>query len=179
MKRATKVEHAGHWPGDSAVGRVTLPYDDRHRRRLRLTTEAGLDFLLDLDRAALLRDGDGLLLDDGGWIAVAAAPEDVVDVRGATPRATARLAWHLGNRHLPVQILEDGAIRFRYDHVIEEMVIGLGGTVERKAAPFTPEGGAYEGGGGHHHHHDHDHHDHSHDHGHGYHHHHAHGHAHD
>ena len=186
MKRATKVEHAGHWPLEHTVGRVTLPYDDRHRRRLRLTTEDGADFLLDLDRAALLRDGDGLLLDDGGWIAVGAAPEDVVDVRGATPRATARLAWHLGNRHLPVQILEDGAIRFRYDHVIEEMVIGLGGTTERKDAPFTPEGGAYEGGGHSHnhshshshahHHHDHDDEEHAHSHGH---HHHHHGHGHD
>ena len=171
MKRATKVEHAGHWPAEKAAGRVTLAYDDRHRRRLRLTAEDGTDFLLDLDRAALLRDGDGLLLEDGAWIAVAAAPEDVVDVRGATSRATARLAWHLGNRHLPVQILDDGAIRFRYDHVIEEMVIGLGGTVERRSAPFTPEGGAYEGGGHHHHHHDHDD---GHDH-----HHHHHGHSHD
>jgi urease accessory protein len=172
MKRATKVEHAGHWPIEDAVGRVTLTYDDRHRRRLRLRTEAGMDVLLALERAALLRDGDGLQLEDGGWVAVAAAPEDVVDVRGETPRATARLAWHLGNRHLPVQILDDGTIRFRYDHVIEEMVIGLGGAVERKPAPFTPEGGAYgDGTGGGHHHghghelgHDHDHaHGHSHD----------------
>jgi urease accessory protein len=165
MKRATKLAHQGHWPSDRAVGRVTLAYDDRHRRRLKLTTEAGMDFLLDLDRAALLRDGDGLGLEDGGWIAVAAAPEDVIDVRGGTPHATARLAWHLGNRHLPVQILEDGAIRIRYDHVIEEMVIGLGGRAERKSAPFTPEGGAYAQG--HDHHHD-DHHHHHHDHGHGH-----------
>ncbi len=180
MKHATKVEHAGHWPGEKAVGRVTLTYDDRHRRRLRLKTEAGMDFLLDLDRAALLRDGDGLLLDDGGWVAVGAAPEDVVDVRGATPRATARLAWHLGNRHLPVQILDDGAIRFRYDHVIEEMVIGLGGTTTRASAPFTPEGGAYEGaGGGHDHHGHHHHHDDDDGHTHGHHHHHHHGHDHD
>jgi urease accessory protein len=180
MQRATKVEHAGQWPVDGAVGRVTLTYDDRHRRRLRLKTEDGVDFLLDLDRAALLRDGDGLLLEDGGWVAVGAAPEDVIDVRGATPQATARLAWHLGNRHLPVQILGDGAIRFRYDHVIEEMVIGLGGATERKAAPFTPEGGAYEGGGHHHHHHEHDHDHHhgddGHTHSHGAHHH---GHGHD
>jgi len=179
IQRAIRVEHAGHWPGEKAIGRVTLTYDGRHRRRLRLKTEGGMDFLLDLDRAALLRDGDGLLLEDGGWIAVGAAPEDVIDVRGATPRATARLAWHLGNRHLPVQILDDGAIRFRYDHVIEEMVIGLGGSVERKGAPFTPEGGAYEGGthGHGHHHHDDD--DHGHDHSHDHHHHHHHGHDHD
>ena len=164
MKRATRVEHAGHWPDGGAVGRVMLSYDDRHRRRLRLKTEGGMEFLLDLERAALLRDGDGLGLEDGGWVAVAAAPEDVIDVRGETPRATARLAWHLGNRHLPVQILDDGAIRFRYDHVIEDMVVGLGGRAERKSAPFTPEGGAYasESGGGHHHHH---HDGHGHDHG--------------
>ena len=169
--RAIQVEHQGRWPADRAVGQVTLSYDDRHRRRVRLRTECGMDFLLDLDRAALLRDGDGLRLEDGGWIAVAAAPEDVIDVRGETPRATARLAWHLGNRHLPVQILEDGAIRFRYDHVIEEMVIGLGGRTMRQSASFTPEGGAYAGeagghhaqGHGHHHHGGHDH-DHDHDH---------------
>ena len=172
MKRATQVEHRGHWPADRAAGQVILTYDDRHRRRLKLRTEDGMEFLLDLDRAALLRDGDGLRLEDGGWIAVAAAPEDVVDVRGGTPHATARLAWHLGNRHLPVQILPDGAIRFRYDHVIEEMVIGLGGKAERRSAPFTPEGGAYaEGhasGHGHHHGHHHSHHHgHAHDHDHG------------
>ncbi len=181
MKRAIQVEHAGHWPAESAVGRVTLAYDDRHRRRLRLRTESGMDFLLDLDRAALLRDGDGLRLEDGGWVAVGAASEDVIDVRGETPRATARLAWHLGNRHLPVQILEDGAIRFRYDHVIEEMVIGLGGQTERKSAPFTPEGGAYAGEGGSHHAqgHGHHHHAHDHDHAHDHAHHHGHGHDHD
>lgn len=142
------------------AGTVTLGYDDRHRRRMRLRTDQAEEFLLDLQRATLLRDGDGLRLDDGRWLAVAAAPEDVVDVHGATPQATARLAWHLGNRHLPVQILADGGIRFRYDHVIEEMVAGLGGRAARRQAPFTPEGGAYEGGQGHHHHyhgHDHDH----------------------
>jgi urease accessory protein len=187
LVRATRVEHTGHWPAERAAGRVTLSYDDRHRRRLRLTTEDGRDFLLDLDRAALLRDGDGLLLEDGGWVAVAAAPEDVIDVQGETPRATARLAWHLGNRHLPVQILDDGTIRFRYDHVIEDMVAGLGGRTARKSAPFTPEGGAYagEGGGGHHHHHDdhvhsHDHsHAHDHKHGHDHTHNHEHGHEHE
>jgi urease accessory protein len=160
MQRATHLELSGHWPGDAAAGTVTLGYDDRHRRRMRLITDAGEAFLLDLERATLLRDGDGLRLDDGRWIAVSAAAEDVIDVHGETSRATARLAWHLGNRHLPVQILEDGGIRFRYDHVIEDMIQGLGGRTERKSAPFSPEGGAYEGGHGHaqgqshgHHHH--------------------------
>lgn len=153
MLRATYSEDAGDWPAEAAVSVVTLAYDDRHRRRLRLTTDAGEAILLDLERATLLRDGDGLRLEDDRWVRVAAAPEGVVDVHGTTARETARLAWHLGNRHLPVQILEDGGIRFRYDHVIEAMVQGLGGTTVRQDAPFTPEGGAYEGGG-HHHNHD-------------------------
>ncbi len=156
MKRAIHFEATGDWPQAAAVGSVTLTYNDRHRRRMRLNTDDGEAFLLDLDRAALLRDGDGLRLDDETWVRVTAAPEDVVDVHGNTARETARLAWHLGNRHLPVQILEDGCIRFRYDHVIEAMVRGLGGATDRKQAPFTPEGGAYEGGG-HHHHHEHSH----------------------
>ncbi len=165
MKRAIQTELAGHWPRDNAVGVVTLAYDDRHRRRLRLTTDSGEAFLLDLDRASVLREGDGLRLEDGSWVEVSAAPEDVVDVYGDTARATARLAWHLGNRHLPVQILDDGGIRFRYDHVIEAMVQGLGGGTVRKQAPFTPEGGAYETGGVGHHHHgvEHDDHGHRHD----------------
>ena len=167
MIRATKTARSGDWPIETAAGRVTLDYDDRHRRRMRLTSDEGTVFLLDLERATLLKDGDGLWLEDGAWIAVAAAAEDVIDVYGESHRATARLAWHLGNRHLPVQILEDGGIRFRYDHVIEEMVQGLGGTTARKSAPFTPEGGAYDGNGahphGHHHHDGHHHHEHDHD----------------
>ena len=156
MKRASQFEASGHWPQDAAVGSVTLTYDDRHRRRLRLTTDSGEAILLDLNRAALLREGDGLRLDDNSWIRVAAAAEDIVEVHGATARETARLAWHLGNRHLPVQILEDGGIRFRYDHVIEAMIQGLCGTTNRQQAPFTPEGGAYESAGHHHHRHSHE-----------------------
>lgn len=156
MQRASHIHPAGQWPQEAAVGVVTLAYDDRHRRRLRMTTDGGESFLLDLDRAVLLQEGDGLQLDDGSWIGVSAAPEDVVDVYGDTAQATARLAWHLGNRHLPVQILDSGAIRFRYDHVIEDMVQGLGGNSTRKLAPFSPESGAYDSGGtGHHHTHDH------------------------
>ena len=165
MQRATKFEHAGYWPAEAAVGTVTLDYDDRHRRRMRLKIDNGMVFLLDLKRAALLKAGDGLALEDGTWVAVVASDEDVIDVHVATYQATARLAWHLGNRHLPVQILEDGGIRFRYDHVIEEMVQGLGGRTARKMATFTPEGGAYSNNGHDHGHvhHDHYHHGHSHE----------------
>ena len=144
MRRAIHAAAAGDWPAEAAAGSVTLGYDERHRRRLRLTTDAGEAILLDLERTVLLRDGDGLRLDDGSWIGVAAEPEDIVDASGASARDTARLAWHLGNRHLPVQILADGGIRFRRDHVIEAMVRGLGGRTVRRRAPFTPEAGAYE-----------------------------------
>ena len=152
MRRATSAAKAGDWPEEAAVGSVTLAHDDRHRRRRRLTTDAGDAILLDLERAALLCDGDGLRLDDESWLRVVAASEEVVEARGADAREIARLAWHLGNRHLPVEILGDGAIRFRHDHVIEAMVRGLGGRTERKQAPFTPEGGAYAGGDHHHRH---------------------------
>ena len=147
MQRATKLRHVGLWPTEATADTVTLNYDDRHRRRMRLTTDNGMDFLLDLERTALLKAGDGLELENGTWIAIAASDEDVVDVYGETHRATSRLAWHLGNRHLPVQILEDGGIRFRYDHVIEEMAQRLGGKTTRRMAPFTPEAGAYSGTG--------------------------------
>ena len=150
MRRATHAAAPGDWPAEAETGSVTLVHDDRHRRRLRLTTDAGEAILLDLDRTVLLRDGDGLRLDDGSWVRVNAAPEDVVDVCGATQRDTVCLAWHLGNRHLPVQILGDGSIRFRDDHVIEAMVRGLGGRTEHRRAPFTPEGGAYASGAHHH-----------------------------
>jgi urease accessory protein len=153
------------------VATVTLGFDDRHRRRIRLTDDAGADFLLDLPEAATLVEGDGLGLEGGGIIAVRAADEDVIDVR-AEPALLARLAWHLGNRHLPVAFGPDH-LRIRADHVIADMLAGLGARVERRRAPFTPEPGAYAQRDGHH---DHAHgHDHHHEHGH---HHHAHGHDH-
>jgi urease accessory protein len=149
MRRALRVERAGHWPHDAARGTVTLGYDDRHRRRLRLTSDAGEDFLLDLQRAAVLDEGDGLALDDGSWIEVKAAPETLLEISAARPDLLCRLAWHIGNRHLAAAIAPD-RILLRDDHVIAEMLIGLGATVRRIEAPFTPERGAYDG---HEHHH--------------------------
>ncbi len=102
---------------------MTLGYDDRHRRRLRLATDAGEEFLLDLPRAAVLDEGDGLALDDGSWLEVKAAPETLLEVRAATPELLARLAWHIGNRHLPAQIRSD-RILIRDDHVIADMLRG-------------------------------------------------------
>lgn len=142
MRRAIEHLPKGAWPG-AAIATATLDFDRRNRRRLKLSDDRGDPFLLDLPRAVTLRAEDGLRLDEGGFIRVAEAPEAVIDARAISPEATARLAWHLGNRHLPVQILPDGAIRFRADSVIEAMVEGLGATVTRRDAPFTPEAGAY------------------------------------
>jgi len=125
------------------VATVTLTFDDRHRRRIRLTDDSGEAFLLDLAEAALMGDGDGLKLVDGGFICVVAAAEPVADVAGSSPAHTARLAWHLGNRHTPVQVLADGGLRIRDDHVLIAMLEGLGARVVRHAAPFSPESGAY------------------------------------
>src|ERR1700688_472728 len=143
MLRAERIERTGRWPHERARGTVTLAFDDRHRRRLRLNSDAGEPFLLDLPRAAVLEEGDGLGLSDGTWLAVKAAPEALLEITAAEPSLLGRLAWHLGNRHLPAQI-EAQRIRIRADHVIADMIERLGGRVQRIAAPFTPEAGAYD-----------------------------------
>lgn len=148
-RRATQVLEAGAWPASDAVATVTLAFDDRHRRRVRLVDDAGEAFLLDLDDATRMGDGDGLRLETGGIVHVRAADEDVFDVRCDDPRDTARMAWHIGNRHLPTQVLEDGGLRIRADHVIAQMLVRLGAEVEAKAASFNPEPGAYDEGAGH------------------------------
>jgi urease accessory protein len=133
---------------------VTLAYDDRHRRRIRLVSDGGMAFLLDLPEARVLRDGERLVLEDGRRVLVRAAPEAVLEVRAAGSLQLARIAWHLGNRHTPTQILE-GALRIRADHVLEHLLEEhLGAEVARTTAPFDPEGGAY-GHGATHGHHDH------------------------
>ena len=146
MKRAIEVVRAGRWPQAERADTVTLLFDDRYRRRLRMLGDGGLDFLLDLIEPVVLHTGDGLRLEEGGYVEVKAAEEDLVEVRGRDAAAFARLAWHLGNRHLPTQIMPKG-LRIRRDHVIEAMVKGLGARVIEIEAPFDPEGGAYAGGG--------------------------------
>jgi urease accessory protein len=141
MLRATTVKPAQTWratPADSVV----LEFEDRHRRRLAMTGTHGLSFLLDLPQAVALRGGDALVLEDGRLVEVVAAPEPLVEIRGADPRELVRIAWHLGNRHLPVQ-LAGKHLRIRRDYVIEEMLRGLGARVIEIEAPFDPEGGAY------------------------------------
>jgi urease accessory protein len=180
MLRADKVIPAGHWSG-APEDTVVLDFDGRYRRRVAMTGVRGLEFLLDLAEATMLRGGDGLRLEDGRVVEVVAEPEPLAEIRAADPLALTRVAWHFGNRHLPTEIMPK-ALRIRRDPVIEDMVKGLGARVIALEAPFNPEGGAYvkaEGGDpaahqhGHHHaHHDHgDDHDHAHhDHDHGEHH---------
>jgi len=145
MLRVAAIHSAGHWtqkPDEVTV----LNYDDRWRRRVVLQSVRGLKFLLDLQEARRLRGGDALVLDDGRLVEVLAAPELLTEMRCGDQRALVRLAWHLGNRHLPTQIIGP-KLRIRRDHVIEEMARGLGADVLHIEAPFDPEGGAYETGG--------------------------------
>jgi urease accessory protein len=151
--RSDTVLPAGAWDPAHATDHVLIDFDRRHRRRLVLTTEAGAELLLDFPQAVRLRDGDGLKTETG-LVRVVARPEPLAEIHAHDDAALVRIAWHLGNRHLPVQLIGD-RIRIRADHVIEAMVEGLGGHVDRIEAPFDPEAGAYAGGHhGHDHHHD-------------------------
>jgi urease accessory protein len=159
MIRAVEHVPAGNWEASQATDAVLLDHDHRHRRRFLLKSTGGGEVLLDLPQAVALRAGDALRLEDGRLIAVQAMAERVLDIHAHDEDALMRIAWHLGNRHLPVQFLP-GQIRIRHDHVIAEMIEGLGGHAEENEAPFDPESGAYapDTGGHHHHHGDDDHH---------------------
>jgi urease accessory protein len=169
LRRIHAIEPHTAGPAEDAV---RLDHDQRTRRRIVYTTEAGRPILLDMLRPVRLHDGDLLRLEDGSLVRVDATPEPLIEIRAHSTAELVRIAWHLGNRHLPTQLLPGpvgGVLRIRYDHVIEEMAKGLGGHCESILAPFDPEGGAYEGGGsGHgHHYHSHDEQEHEHGHAHG------------
>ena len=132
---------------------IELPFDLRQKSRLRVTTKSGIDAALFLERGIILRGGDCLKSDGGLVMQVIAAQEPVYDVEAKTPQALMCAAYHLGNRHVPLQV-GDGWLRLEQDHVLKEMLIGLGMQVIEKHAPFEPEAGAY--GGGHRHGHDED-----------------------
>jgi len=165
MPRATEIHRAGTWPANEARDTITLAWEDRHRRRIALTADGGLAFLLDLAEATLLADGDGLKLDDGGFVRVAAAREALTEVRGTSHAHLLRLAWHVGNRHIPAAI-EGERILIRHDHVIEDMLRGLGAVLRAVREPFNSEAGAYAGRKTETSHPSHHHHGHDHDHGH-------------
>lgn len=137
LPKARTLHRKGQWPR-MAHGRVTLDYDARFIRRKRLVTAAGEGFLIDLADTVSLHDGDAFELADGRLIAVVALEEPVLVITGDL----ARLAWHIGNRHTPCQIMPDHLL-IRDDHVLAAMLTGLGATVEKTVAPFNPEGGAY------------------------------------
>ena len=174
MIRANFISARGAWQAKPA-DTVVLDFEERHRRRVAMTGVRGLEFLLDLPEAMVLRHGDALVLEDGRLVEVVAAPEPLAEIRIGEPRDLARMAWHLGNRHLPVQILAN-RIRIRRDPVIEDMARKLGGKIALIEGPFEPEGGAYAPepepapepahvhgpGCGHDHHDHHDHHGHDH-----------------
>ena len=141
---------------DAASDTITLDETARHRRRVKMTSDHGISFLLDLRDAKLLRHGEGLVLDDGRIIQVCAEPEALYEVKAKDEHHLLTLAWQLGNRHLQAQIFKTHLL-IRSDHVIKHMLEGLGAKVTEISAPFDPETGAYSGDKPHTHDHSHDH----------------------
>ena len=165
MQRATTVILPPDKRLAEARQTVTLSREDRYRRRTVLTTDCGASILLDLAQATYMPDGSGLETESGVIVLIRAAMEPLLEIKAGDAVALSRIAWHIGNRHTPAEI-SDGAIFIQADHVLADMVRGLGGQVTRVTRTFEPEGGAY---GGHvslqHGHHHHAHHDHAHEHG--------------
>jgi urease accessory protein len=176
MPRAVRVLSPAERAGRVVADTVILGYDQRSAQKITVTGVKGGSFLIDLAAPTRLRTDDALLLDDGSVVEVVAAPEPLIEARAADLAQLARLAWHLGDRHVPAQLFAN-RIRVRAEVNIEELLKALGAKLAAIQAPFEPEGGAYEAAHAHGHDHGHGHgHDHSHDHDHGHHHH---GHDHD
>ena len=148
MRRASQIKRAGEWDATIAADRVVLDAGGRQRRRIVLRGEKGSEIMLDFEKPVALRDGDGLVLDDGAVVLVAGAPEPLIEICAHSALDTVRLAWHLGNRHTDVQIAGD-KILIRRDHVLEEMLRGLGAHLTEREAPFDPETPAPQGHHGH------------------------------
>ena len=142
MLRAIQHNLSGLWPEHKAYASITLEFEARHRRRLRLDLDNGEEVLLDLNKAVAMRGGDGLLMENGQWIKVIAASEPVLKISTKDRGLFVRLAWHLGNRHVAADIRDDSIV-IKPDHVLKEMLEGLGAVVEEISDPFQPEGGAY------------------------------------
>jgi urease accessory protein len=177
MPRATSVLTAADRKPGNVVDTLILPYAQRQVQQGFLFGVKGTCVEIDLAEPTRLRTDDALVLEDGGVIEIVAEPEPLIEARAADLAALARLAWHLGDRHVPVQVLER-RIRLRRDAAIETLLESLGAKLSAIDAPFEPEGGAYEathGGHDHDHGHDHHHHGHGHDHRDGHHHDHKHG----
>jgi urease accessory protein len=128
----------------SADDRLVLPFDMRSRSRFRARLTSGEEVGVVMQRGQVLRDGDLLCADDGRIVEIGAAPESVSTLKSTDARCLARAAYHLGNRHVALQ-LGDGWLRYRHDHVLDDMARGLGLSVIVEEAPFEPEPGAYQG----------------------------------
>ena len=136
MQRATSVIRKPAVKAEKVIDIVVLDHEGRHRRRVTLAGQGGTSFLLDLDKATVLNDGDALKLEDGTLIAVKAADQSLIEITAATPKRLMRIAWHIGNRHTPAEIGEE-AVWIEPDHVLVEMVRGLGGQARRSCAPSS------------------------------------------
>ena len=147
MFRATTVVRRPAVRVEDVVDSITLDHVARHRRRMAMTGDGGLSFLLDLEKATVLDEGDAVRLEDGRLVAVRAAPERLVEIRTESPLRLMKIAWHLGNRHVPAELTAD-AIYIAEDHVLVEMVRGLGASALIVERPFRPERGAYDPEGG-------------------------------
>ena len=159
MIRATSIIRRNAVDQDRIIDIITLDHGDRHRRRIMLNADGGTAFLLDLDKADVLEDGDAICLDSGWLVEVRAAAERLIEVSTPDSLDLLTLAWHIGNRHVPAEISKE-AIYIAYDHVLLDMLHGLGARTEIVERPFCPVRGAYhqhEHGGhsGHHHGHGH------------------------
>jgi len=160
MLRATRIVRKPAVKHEKVIDQVTLDHEGRHKRRIVLKGDKGTGFLLDLDKASVLNDGDGLKLEDDTLILVKAAPEALLEIKAENPLRLLKMAWHIGNRHTPAELTAD-AIYIQDDHVLAEMVRGQGCHAHHVTRPFQPEAGAYDHAG-----HDHGTHDHAgHDHG--------------
>jgi urease accessory protein len=142
MRRALSVRQAGQWDNAAAIDRVVLDASERHRRRLVLTAERGTRLLLELPHATALKDGDGLVLEDGALVRVVGKLEPLFEIAAANATDLARFAWHLGNRHTEVQVVGE-RLRIRRDHVLAAMLERLGARVTVIEASFDPDSGAY------------------------------------
>jgi urease accessory protein len=148
--RATTVVRRAAVLAGAVADTLTIDYDQRHRRRIAMTADGGLAFLLDLERATVLDEGDAVRLEDGRLVQIRAAPQRLIEIRAGDALQLQRIIWHLGNRHVATEITQD-AVYIIEDHVLVEMVRGLGATVARVERPFRPEGGAYVHDAGHQH----------------------------
>jgi urease accessory protein len=142
MLTSTRILPALLVKPEKVIDTLTLPHDERHKRKFLFTCDNKTEFLLDLEKAHHLKQGEGCLLADGSVILIIAANEECLELTSENPARLLKLAWHIGNRHTPAEITET-AIYIAYDHVLEQMVRGLGVSLTKVTRQFQPEQGAY------------------------------------